>query len=126
MSESAQALPSALPTAARTLTFSEQAIVKTAAYAEAHPEETSGKQFRVFIQGGGCSGYSYGYKFDKRREGDLEFPAGPLTVLVDPASFEYIKGCTVDYKDSFAESGYFVQNPNATSTCGCGISFSTS
>ncbi len=80
---------------------------------------------RVFVQGGGCSGFSYGFSLDNEQsEDDFIVPAGNFNVLVDSMSMQYIQGSTVDYKDDLTGSNFVIQNPNAESTCGCGSSFS--
>lgn len=80
---------------------------------------------RTFVQGGGCSGFSYGFTFDnEKNEDDFEFPAGQFKVLVDAMSMQYLQGAEIDYKDDLMGSSFSITNPNATSTCGCGSSFS--
>jgi iron-sulfur cluster assembly accessory protein len=81
---------------------------------------------RVFVAGGGCSGMQYGMTFDdESREGDNEFVAGGLRVLVDPISASYLMGASIDYVDSLMGGGFKIDNPNAVSSCGCGHSFRT-
>ncbi|HMQ30338.1 MAG TPA: iron-sulfur cluster insertion protein ErpA [Chloroflexaceae bacterium] len=81
---------------------------------------------RVFVAGGGCSGMQYGMTFDdETREGDNEFAAGGLRVLVDPISASYLLGASIDYVDSLMGGGFKIDNPNAVSSCGCGHSFRT-
>jgi len=79
---------------------------------------------RLFVKGGGCSGLSYGLNFDKKKEGDHEFTFDELLVLIDPKSYLYLKGMTVDYTDTLQQKGFKFINPNADKTCGCGESFS--
>lgn len=80
---------------------------------------------RVYITGGGCSGFSYGFTFDEEvKEGDSVFRNGDVTMLVDPMSFQYLVGSEIDYKEGLQGSQFVVNNPNASSTCGCGSSFS--
>lgn len=82
-------------------------------------------KLRVYITGGGCSGFSYGFTFDEElKEGDSVFCNGDVTMLVDPMSFQYLAGSEIDYKEGLQGSQFVVNNPNATSTCGCGSSFS--
>ncbi len=82
-------------------------------------------KLRVFVQGGGCSGFQYGFSFDdKVNDGDHEIENNGVTMVVDPMSYEYLAGAEVDYKESLEGSMFVVNNPNATSTCGCGSSFS--
>src|SRR3954470_3849629 len=79
---------------------------------------------RVAIEGGGCSGFQYGLGFDRgAQEGDLEFECEGVTVVVDPFSAPYLMGARVDYLETIQESGFKIENPNATASCGCGHSF---
>ncbi len=81
---------------------------------------------RVFIAGGGCSGFQYGMAFENtEEEGDVVFESGGVRIYVDPASAMYLEGATVDYVDSLMGGGFRIENPNAVSTCSCGQSFST-
>ena len=88
-------------------------------------KSTERKHLRVFVEGGGCSGLQYGFTFDEMREGDAEFPYEGFKVLVDPKSGTYLQGSVVDYVtgDGLKGSGFQIQNPNATGSCGCGTSF---
>ena len=80
---------------------------------------------RTFVQGGGCSGFSYGFTFDDdQNEDDFEIPLDEFKVLVDSMSYQYLVGSTIDYKEEVMGSSFVIQNPNATTTCGCGSSFS--
>jgi iron-sulfur cluster insertion protein len=80
---------------------------------------------RTFVQGGGCSGFSYGFTFDEEKnEDDFEFSIGDFKVLVDAMSMQYLQGAKIDYKDELMGSSFVINNPNAQSTCGCGSSFS--
>ncbi|MFQ5767005.1 MAG: iron-sulfur cluster insertion protein ErpA [Acidobacteriota bacterium] len=87
-------------------------------------DDYKGKIFRVYIEGGGCSGFQYGFTFDEAREEDSRIPAGAVEVLVDPQSAMYLKGSTVDFAEDLRGAGFVVKNPNASGTCGCGHSFS--
>ncbi len=81
---------------------------------------------RVFIAGGGCSGFQYGMAFENTtEEGDFVFESNGVRLYVDPASAMYLEGATVDYVDSLMGGGFRIENPNAVSTCSCGQSFST-
>jgi iron-sulfur cluster insertion protein len=81
-------------------------------------------RLRMFVQGGGCSGFSYGFMLDgQKNEDDFEIPAGSVSVLVDAASAMYIEDATVDYEESLMGSSFKITNPNARHTCGCGSSF---
>ena len=79
---------------------------------------------RLMVKGGGCSGLSYAMNFGEKREGDNEFDFDGLKTYVDPKSFLYLKGTTLDYDDSLQGKGFQFINPNADKTCGCGESFS--
>ena len=81
---------------------------------------------RTFVQGGGCSGFSYGFTFDEEKnEDDFEFPINEqYNVLVDAMSMQYLQGAVIDYKEEVMGSQFVITNPNAQSTCGCGSSFS--
>jgi iron-sulfur cluster assembly accessory protein len=89
-------------------------------------EEPAGEAsvLRVAIQGGGCSGFQYGLGFDRgSQEGDVELLQHGITVVVDPFSAPYLQGATIDFLEGLQESGFKIENPNATSACGCGHSF---
>ena len=80
---------------------------------------------RVYIQGGGCSGFQYGFEFDEiRAEDDLAIVTEGVTLLVDPLSLQYLMGAEVDYSESLTGAKFVIRNPNARTTCGCGSSFS--
>jgi iron-sulfur cluster insertion protein len=83
-------------------------------------------KLRTFVQGGGCSGFSYGFTFDEEvNEDDFEFPVDEkFKVLVDAMSMQYLQGATIDYKEEIMGSQFVIKNPNASSSCGCGSSFS--
>ncbi|GAB4580312.1 MAG: iron-sulfur cluster insertion protein ErpA [Anaerolineales bacterium] len=81
---------------------------------------------RVFIQGGGCSGFQYGMALEgKPRETDYSFEYDGVRVVVDEVSMEYLRGATIDYVDDIMGSGFKIDNPNAVASCGCGSSFRT-
>src|SRR2546423_662496 len=87
-------------------------------------EDADVSVLRVAIQGGGCSGFQYGLGFDRGpQDGDLEFIAHGVPVVVDPFSAPYLSGAEIDYVDSIEAAGFAINNPNATSSCGCGHSF---
>jgi iron-sulfur cluster assembly accessory protein len=87
-------------------------------------EEEDVTVLRVAIQGGGCSGFQYGLGFDRGpQDGDVEFIAHGVSVVVDPFSAPYLSGAEIDYVDSIESAGFAINNPNATSSCGCGHSF---
>jgi iron-sulfur cluster insertion protein len=82
-------------------------------------------KLRVFISGGGCSGFQYGFTFDEAiNEGDSVIENGGVTLLVDPMSFQYLIGAEIDYSEGLEGAHFVIRNPNATTTCGCGSSFS--
>lgn len=82
-------------------------------------------KLRVYITGGGCAGFSYGFSFDEQsREDDTVVERGGVTVLVDSMSIQYLEGSQVDYTEGLQGARFVISNPNATSTCGCGSSFS--
>jgi iron-sulfur cluster insertion protein len=87
-------------------------------------DEPSASYLRIFVQGGGCSGFQYGFTFDENKnEDDFEIPAGESVLLVDSMSSQYLQGAVVDYTESLQGSQFSIKNPSATSTCGCGSSF---
>jgi iron-sulfur cluster insertion protein len=87
-------------------------------------EGNPGLMLRVYISGGGCSGFQYGFSFDEERsEDDLALERDGVTLLVDPLSLQYLMGAEVDYRESLQGSQFVIRNPNAKSTCGCGSSF---
>lgn len=80
---------------------------------------------RVYISGGGCSGFQYGFSFDEERaEDDIAVENDGVTLLIDPLSFQYLMGAEVDYSESLQGAQFVIRNPNASTTCGCGSSFS--
>jgi iron-sulfur cluster insertion protein len=88
-------------------------------------EENPNLKLRVYITGGGCSGFQYGFTFDENvNEGDTTIENSGVTLVVDPMSLQYLIGGVVDYSEGLDGARFFVNNPNATTTCGCGASFS--
>jgi iron-sulfur cluster insertion protein len=88
-------------------------------------EENDELKLRVFITGGGCSGFQYGFTFDElSADDDTAIEKDGVTVLIDPMSYPYLAGSEVDYNEGLEGSRFVVNNPNATATCGCGSSFS--
>lgn len=82
-------------------------------------------KLRVFVTGGGCSGFQYGFTFDEDvSEDDTVMQKNGVTLLIDPMSFQYLAGAEIDYTEGLEGSQFVIKNPNATSTCGCGSSFS--
>ena len=105
------------------ISFTDRAAAKVRELRE--EEGNPALKLRVYITGGGCSGFSYGFTFDeKMNEDDTIVDNGDVTLLVDAMSIQYLSGSEVDYEQGLMGSRFVVQNPNATSTCGCGSSFS--
>ncbi|WP_187298730.1 iron-sulfur cluster insertion protein ErpA [Marinobacter sp. F3R11] len=105
------------------LFFSESAAhkVRELVEEEGNPE----LRLRVYVTGGGCSGFQYGFSFDESQdEEDTVVERDGAILLVDPMSYQYLVGATIDYQEGLQGSQFVVQNPNASSTCGCGSSFS--
>lgn len=90
-------------------------------YDEGRPEV----YLRTYVQGGGCSGFQYGFMLDyTKNEDDFSVPVAPFEVLVDSISMQYLMGATLDYQEELMGSSFVIENPNASSHCGCGSSFS--
>ena len=88
-------------------------------------ENNPDTKLRLFIQGGGCAGFNYGFAFDtEQNEDDFEFFTGNAKLLVDSMSMQYLQGATVKYVENLMGSQFTIENPNAQTTCGCGSSFS--
>jgi iron-sulfur cluster insertion protein len=88
-------------------------------------EDNTSLHLRVYVTGGGCSGFQYGFKFDEHStDDDTRIEKNGVVLLVDPLSIQYLAGSTVDYVDGLDGARFVVNNPNATATCGCGSSFS--
>ena len=88
-------------------------------------EGNPGLKLRVFVTGGGCSGFQYGFTFGESvNEDDTTMVKNGVTLLIDPMSFQYLTGAEIDYQESVEGAQFVIKNPNATSTCGCGSSFS--
>lgn len=105
------------------LFFSDSAVAKVRELIE--EEENPELKLRVFVTGGGCSGFQYGFSFDENQEeDDTVIERDGIVLLVDPMSYQYLIGATIEYQEGLQGSQFVVQNPNATSTCGCGSSFS--
>ena len=82
-------------------------------------------KLRVFVTGGGCSGFQYGFTFDEEvAEDDTTMEKNGVQLLIDPMSYQYLVGAEIDYTDGLESSQFVIRNPNASSTCGCGSSFS--
>ncbi|MBS3805185.1 MAG: iron-sulfur cluster insertion protein ErpA [Oleiphilaceae bacterium] len=105
------------------LFFSDRAVSKVRELIE--EEDNVALKLRVFVTGGGCSGFQYGFSFDDNQdEDDTAIEKGGAILLVDPMSYQYLVGATIEYQEGLQGSQFVVQNPNASSTCGCGSSFS--
>lgn len=105
------------------LFFSDSAVAKVRELVE--DEGNPDLKLRVFVTGGGCSGFQYGFSFDENQdEDDTVIEKGGMRLLVDPMSYQYLVGATIEYQEGLQGSQFVVQNPNASSTCGCGSSFS--
>jgi iron-sulfur cluster insertion protein len=88
-------------------------------------EGSADLKLRVFVTGGGCSGFQYGFTFDENvNDGDTEVEQHGVTLLVDPMSYQYLVGAEIDYSEGLEGAQFVIKNPNATTTCGCGSSFS--
>ena len=88
-------------------------------------ENNPNLKLRIYISGGGCSGFQYGFQFDENvTEGDVTVVNGDVALVIDPMSYQYLVGAEVDYTEGLEGSQFIVRNPNATTTCGCGSSFS--
>jgi iron-sulfur cluster insertion protein len=119
--ETAQtAAPSAPPAS---LVFTDAAANKVKQLIE--DEKNENLKLRVFVSGGGCSGFQYGFTFDENlQDGDTSVENGGVTLLVDPMSFQYLMGAEIDYSEGLEGAQFVIRNPNAQTTCGCGSSFS--
>ena len=104
------------------ITMTEKAASKITEIMKA--ENQMGKGLRVYVEGGGCSGFMYGFEFDDTREGDNVVHQDGFDIYIDPFSASHLKDSVIDYTDGLHGSGFQVQNPNARGTCGCGQSFS--
>lgn len=88
-------------------------------------ENNPALMLRVFISGGGCSGFQYGFTFDENvQEGDTKVEKDGVSLLIDPMSYQYLMGAEIDYQESVSGAQFVIKNPNARTTCGCGSSFS--
>jgi iron-sulfur cluster insertion protein len=111
-------------TAPEPLLFTESAAAKVKELID--EEGNDALKLRVFVQGGGCSGFQYGFTFDEAvNEDDTQMVKGGVTLLIDAMSLQYLVGAEIDYKEGLDGAQFVIKNPNATTTCGCGSSFST-
>ena len=105
------------------LSLTDAAVAKVKFFAGSMPD-SEGKPLRIFVQGGGCSGFQYGFTFDAKKADDTVVATGGIEVVIDPQSATYLKDAKVDYVEDFRGAGFSVTNPNATGgSCGCGKSF---
>lgn len=106
------------------LNFTDSAANKVKALIE--EEGNSNLKLRIFVTGGGCSGFQYGFTFDEViNDGDTSVEKNGVTLLIDPMSYQYLAGAEIDYKEDLSGAQFVIRNPNASTTCGCGSSFST-
>ena len=111
------------PNLESSMIFTESAAAKVRTLIE--EEDNESLKLRVFITGGGCAGFSYGFTFDEAAaEDDTVVERDGVTMVVDPMSYQYLAGSEVDFKEGLQGSQFVINNPNATTTCGCGSSFS--
>ena len=111
------------PAADSVLVFTDSAAVKVSELIR--EEGNPNLKLRVFVSGGGCSGFQYGFTFDENEEdGDTCVENQGVKLLIDPMSFQYLAGAEIDYKEDLEGAQFVIRNPNATTTCGCGSSFS--
>lgn len=104
------------------LNFTDAAAAKVKSLIE--EEDNDNLKLRVFVSGGGCSGFQYGFSFaESIDEGDTVVEKGGVSLLVDPMSFQYLSGAEIDYTEGLEGAQFVIRNPNATTTCGCGSSF---
>lgn len=121
--ESSTPTPITMGSTGPLLSLTEAAVAKVKYFAGTMADST-GKPLRIFVQGGGCSGFQYGFTFDEKKEGDAVIAQGGIEVVVDPQSATYLKDATVDFVEDMRGAGFSVTNPNATGGgCGCGKSF---
>jgi iron-sulfur cluster insertion protein len=105
------------------LIFSDSAANKVKALIQ--EEGNDNLKLRVYVTGGGCSGFQYGFTFDEAvNDGDTAVEKNGVTLLIDPMSYQYMVGAEIDYKEDLEGAQFVIRNPNATTTCGCGSSFS--
>jgi iron-sulfur cluster insertion protein len=117
------AVPFTLPEGAAPITVSDAVVSKVGEMLS--EEGDPNLKLRIFVTGGGCSGFQYGFAFDDlTKDDDLCVEVGAIKVLVDASSLQYVMGAQIDYEESIEGSRFVIKNPNAATTCGCGSSFS--
>lgn len=108
---------------AEPIVFTDSAAQKVAGLIQ--EEGNDNLKLRVYITGGGCSGFQYGFTFDEEvNEDDTVVEKAGVTVLIDSMSIQYLTGAEIDFKDDLSGAQFVIRNPNASTTCGCGSSFS--
>lgn len=123
MNTDMSAEPSQYEPQADTVAFTDAAALKVGSLIE--DEGNPNLKLRVFVAGGGCSGFQYGFTFDEElQDGDTEVVNQGVKLLIDPMSIQYLIGAQIDYKDDLEGAQFIIRNPNAATTCGCGSSFS--
>ncbi len=125
MNAVAESLISSIPDVAMPtpLVFTDNAAKKVKELIE--EEGSPDLKLRVFVSGGGCSGFQYGFTFEEEvNDDDTQVQKDTVTLLIDPMSLQYLMGAEIDYQDNLQGSQFVIRNPQATSTCGCGSSFS--
>lgn len=116
-------MTAAVPTMPDPLVFTDSAAQKVKQLIV--EENNPALMLRVFVSGGGCSGFQYGFTFEETaNEDDTRVDKGGVTLLVDPLSFQYLVGAEIDYQEDLQGAQFVIKNPNAKTTCGCGSSFS--
>jgi iron-sulfur cluster insertion protein len=117
-------MTAAMPNMPSPLLFTDAAAAKVKNLIE--EEKNPGLMLRVFVSGGGCSGFQYGFTFEENAsEDDTRIEKSGVTLLVDPLSFQYLAGAEIDYQEDLNGAQFVIKNPQAKTTCGCGSSFST-
>jgi iron-sulfur cluster insertion protein len=116
-------MTAAMPEMPSPLNFTDAAAMKVKDLIE--EEKNPALMLRVFVSGGGCSGFQYGFTFEESaNEDDTRVQKNGVTLLIDPLSFQYLSGAEIDYQENLEGSQFVIKNPNAKTTCGCGSSFS--
>jgi iron-sulfur cluster insertion protein len=111
-----------MTTATPVVTLTDNAIAKIKEFF-AQDKDLAGKALRVVVESGGCSGYSYGFKFDDAKPEDATQTYDSFSIVIDAESQKLLKDATIDYKEEFGSEGFSIKNPQAKSSCGCGNSF---
>lgn len=121
--ESSTPTPITMGSTGALLSLTDAAVAKVKYFAGTMAD-SAGKPLRIFVQGGGCAGFQYGFTFDDKKEGDTVIAQGGIEIVVDPQSATYLKDAKVDFVEDMRGAGFSVTNPNATGGgCGCGKSF---